>query len=418
MKNLIVSSIIGSTVLFVPFVAQALTVEEVANPRLNNGGWVTDMADILSDRTEAELNQLITNLEKNNSTEIAVVTVPETAPANSPKAFATQLFNHWGIGKAELDNGILFLISHGDRRVEIETGYGMAEILPDAEVKDIIDTQITPQYKQGNFDRGTLEGTKALIATINPDTLEQIESNNNNTRSLLDALSNKDFWATLVFIGGLPATILYLKRMRKNKNLILFLSPQGESQRLNIKKYEVRCKQCEGVMKQLDTNTLNSILKRQQKVAQNLGSATYTGWQCQDCSQIKGNDFVLDASQYHLICDRSKGLYSTRFEQCPHCQEPTIIRTKNLKKVASLSCTGMYQVVDSCQCCSYQHKTEEIIPKRKRTTTYSQSRSYKKRRNSSSSSSSYGGYGGCSGGSSGGGFGGGSSGGGGAGGGW
>ncbi len=165
-KQTFALSFIGATVFFSPSNAQALTVEEVINPRQDNNGWVTDMADILSDRTETKLNNLITNLEHNNGTEIAVITVPETAPAASPKAFATELFNHWGIGKAELDNGVLFLISTGDRRIEIETGTGIENILSDTEVSNIIDTKITPQYKHGNFDRGTLDGTKALISSL------------------------------------------------------------------------------------------------------------------------------------------------------------------------------------------------------------------------------------------------------------
>ena len=173
MKNLIprqtlTFGFIGTTILFTPLSTQALTVGEVINPQQNNGGWVTDMADILSSKTETELNSLIDDLEQNNGAEIAVVTVPETAPAASPKAFATELFNHWGIGKADAGNGILFLVSMADKRVEIETGYGIESILPDTTVAQIIDTKITPQYKHGNFDSGTLDGTKALVATLQP----------------------------------------------------------------------------------------------------------------------------------------------------------------------------------------------------------------------------------------------------------
>ena len=167
---------IGSTVLFSPLSTQALTVEEVINPRQNNDGWVTDMANILSDRTETELNSSITNLEQSNGAEIAVVTVPETDPSKSPKAFATELFNHWGIGKAELDNGVLFLVSMGDKRVEIETGYGIESILPDTEIAQIIDTKITPQYKHENFDRGTVDGTEALISALQPSAQIQTSS--------------------------------------------------------------------------------------------------------------------------------------------------------------------------------------------------------------------------------------------------
>ncbi len=176
LKQTITLSFVGATVLFSPIATQALTVEEVTNPRQDNHGWVTDMADILSDRTETKLNSLINNLEQNNGAEIAVVTVPETAPADSPKAFATELFNYWGIGKAELDNGVLFLVSMGDKRVEIETGEGIESTLSDTEVAQIIDTKITPQYKHKNFDRGTIDGTKALISSLQPSAQIQTSS--------------------------------------------------------------------------------------------------------------------------------------------------------------------------------------------------------------------------------------------------
>jgi uncharacterized protein len=145
---------------------EAVQLESVPNPRQAYGGWVTDMANVLSPATEGELNQLIRDLEAQNGSEIAVVTVPETKPVETPKVFATQLFNRWGIGKKGQDNGVLFLISIADRRVEIETGRGLQQILPDTKVSSIIQEQITPQFKQQNFDAGTLAGTKALIIAL------------------------------------------------------------------------------------------------------------------------------------------------------------------------------------------------------------------------------------------------------------
>ena len=104
--------------------------------------------------------------------------------------FATELFNYWGIGKAGSDNGILFLISYDDRRVEIETGHGIEEILPDAEVSNIIDTQIVPQYKKGNFDRGTLNGTKAMISAL--DSTTNSKYSNKPTSEVIDRIQGKD----------------------------------------------------------------------------------------------------------------------------------------------------------------------------------------------------------------------------------
>lgn len=157
------------SLLIFPLLTQALTVEEVPNPRQQNGGWVTDMANILSPETEAKLNQMIGELEAKNGTEIAVVTVPMTEPAATPKEFTTQLFNTWKIGKAGQDNGVLFLNSVGDRRIEIETGYGVEGALPDARVGHIIKTKIVPAFKQNDWDGGTLAGTEALISILDQE---------------------------------------------------------------------------------------------------------------------------------------------------------------------------------------------------------------------------------------------------------
>ena len=168
-KQTFCAGFLSLAILSIPSASLAVTVEEVPNPRQVNGGWVTDMADILSSSTEAKLNQLISELEAKNGSEIAVVTVPDTAPAVTPKKLATSLFNHWGIGKADQDNGVLFLISKGERRVEIEMGYGVEKILPDARVGNIIEQEITPRLKKGDFDGGTLAGTKALVMVLKAD---------------------------------------------------------------------------------------------------------------------------------------------------------------------------------------------------------------------------------------------------------
>lgn len=166
LKRFLKASPFTLAIVLFPCVGLAVEVKDVPNPRQINGTWVTDMAQMLDEPTEAQLNSMISQLERKNGTEIALVTVPETAPAASPKEFTTKLFNYWGIGKKGKDNGVLLLISKSDRKVEIETGYGMEAILPDAKVGNIINTQITPRFKQGDFNGGTLAGTKALVVAI------------------------------------------------------------------------------------------------------------------------------------------------------------------------------------------------------------------------------------------------------------
>ncbi|MUG93703.1 hypothetical protein F7734_15255 [Scytonema sp. UIC 10036] len=141
------------------------------------------MANILSPEAEAQLNKMISNLEAKNGTEIAVVTVLETQPATSPKAFATELFNIWGIGKKNKNNGALFLTSTGDRRVEIERGSGLQKSLSDRKIQQIIDTDIIPRFRQEYLEAGILKGTENLIAILeSPTTLSspQFNSHQNN----------------------------------------------------------------------------------------------------------------------------------------------------------------------------------------------------------------------------------------------
>ncbi|MEG4170263.1 MULTISPECIES: TPM domain-containing protein [unclassified Microcoleus] len=170
-KQIIWTSLLCFSAIAFPLTSQAITVQEVPNPRQVNNTWVTDKANILSDSTETQLNQMISDLEAKNGSEIAVVTVPDTKPSATPKAFATELFNFWGIGKKGKNNGVLLLISSGERRVQIETGSGIQSILPDAKVVGIIKTEITPRFKQQDFDGGTLAGTKALVNVLQTPTV-------------------------------------------------------------------------------------------------------------------------------------------------------------------------------------------------------------------------------------------------------
>ena len=165
-KQIIGSSLLCFSAIAFPLASQAITIQEVPNPRQVNNTWVTDKANILSDSTETQLNQMISDLEAKNGSEIAVVTVPDTKPSATPKAFATELFNFWGIGKKGRNNGVLLLISSGERHVQIETGSGIQSILPNAKAVGIIQTEITPRFKQQDFDGGTLAGTKALVNVL------------------------------------------------------------------------------------------------------------------------------------------------------------------------------------------------------------------------------------------------------------
>jgi uncharacterized protein len=176
-KKVILIGLVLFSILLFPLISYSIALEQIPNPRLNNS-WVSDTANILSQQTITTINQRIDQLEAKNGTEMAVVTIPNTSSFATPKQFTTALFNHWKIGKQGQDNGVLFMISVGDRRVEIETGYGVEGILPDARVGRIIDSQIIPKFKQGNFDQGVLDGTIALVKALENESFLPIDNLN------------------------------------------------------------------------------------------------------------------------------------------------------------------------------------------------------------------------------------------------
>ncbi|KYC37297.1 hypothetical protein WA1_47650 [Scytonema hofmannii PCC 7110] len=347
------ASLFSSILCLCPLSSLALTVQEVPNPRKDYGGWVTDMAGILSNETETQLNQMISQLEAKKGVEIAVVSVPKTAPADSPKKFATELFNHWGIGKKGQNNGVLFLISVGDRRVEIETGNGVEAILPDAKVGNIIDTQIIPKFKKGDFEGGTLAGTKALVVILESD---EASSVNKVITSTQETFSNEEAptdsasrWVMLV-MSGTPilfiGSVIYLKRRK------IFIRPFGQT-RLSKGNYIFLCADCEQPMKKVDKITLSPHLSNVAKTAQRLGSVRFEGWQCPNCSQN------LTERKFHIVACESN---SPRFRQCPHCQELTITLTKKMIAKTTEHSSGRWLITYKCHSCSFQHQNEEIIP--------------------------------------------------------
>ncbi|MBN2073055.1 MAG: TPM domain-containing protein [Actinobacteria bacterium] len=113
-------------------------------------GYVNDYAGILDAATAADLENLITNIEKDTTAEIAIVTV-ENLQGITVEEYAVKLFEKWGIGKKEEDNGLLILISMEERAVRIEVGYGLEGVITDLEAGRIINNIIVPGFKEGKY---------------------------------------------------------------------------------------------------------------------------------------------------------------------------------------------------------------------------------------------------------------------------
>ncbi len=134
-------------------------------------GRVVDDANILSAQTKADLNTKLAALEQKNSRQLVVVTIPSLG-GYEISDYGYQLGRNWGIGQKSLNNGILFIVAPTEHKTRIEVGYGLEPIVTDALSSVIIQTQVLPQFRKGDFNAGVEAGADALIEQLSLETSE------------------------------------------------------------------------------------------------------------------------------------------------------------------------------------------------------------------------------------------------------
>ena len=128
-------------------------------------GWVSDFAGILSEDTTSQISSLFDEVKRSTGAEIAVVTV-SSLEGMTIEDYAVRLFEKWGIGTKEEDNGVLFLIAPNERKTRIEVGYGLEPVITDGRAGDIIRETVLPFFKAGDYNQGILQGSMQIAALI------------------------------------------------------------------------------------------------------------------------------------------------------------------------------------------------------------------------------------------------------------
>ena len=129
---------------------------------------VTDLADLVEERTEARLNTALRALRDSGGSQVAVLTVP-TLDGEPIESWSMKVVEAWKLGTAKDDRGVLFLIARDDRRMRIEVGQGNEGDLTDVQSKRILDRIVAAEFKAGNWDRGIVLGTAAIVAITDPN---------------------------------------------------------------------------------------------------------------------------------------------------------------------------------------------------------------------------------------------------------
>jgi uncharacterized membrane protein YgcG len=139
--------------------------------------YVNDYAKVLGRSEERELRAMLSDLDGRTGTEATVLTIGSVSDYGTEgttiELFATNLFNTWGIGNRQRNDGLLILVAVNDRKARIELGSGYSEELNEV-MQDILDEKMLPYFREDDYDRGLREGVQAVIDAVAGDSSSEV----------------------------------------------------------------------------------------------------------------------------------------------------------------------------------------------------------------------------------------------------
>jgi uncharacterized protein len=158
------------TVSSLMFVSFALAKAQIPKKPVENL-YIFDYADLIDSSDEDKMRALAKEIEDKSKAEIVVVTV-ESLGSYTIEEYANELFNSWGIGDKELNNGVLILVNKenllsGKRgRIRIEVGYGLEGAIPDGKAGRILDEYAIPAFENKEYSKGIRDTFLAVASEV------------------------------------------------------------------------------------------------------------------------------------------------------------------------------------------------------------------------------------------------------------
>ncbi len=126
-------------------------------------GYVFDGAKLLSDAARVRLEQVLRAFDEQTSNQVLVATFPRLG-GEVLENYSIRLAEAWKPGQKGKDNGVIVVIFKEDHKVRIEVGYGLEGVLTDALCKGIIEQDIAPRFRAGDYDGGVERGVTAILS--------------------------------------------------------------------------------------------------------------------------------------------------------------------------------------------------------------------------------------------------------------
>ena len=129
---------------------------------------VNDNAKLLTTEQKMDLETMLFNFEQSTSSQIALLII-KSLNGSDIESYSMRVVEKWKLGQKGKDNGVLLLIALKDRKMRIEVGYGLEDIITDLKAGYIIRKIIVPYFKQGDYYQGIYKGLSAIGGLITKD---------------------------------------------------------------------------------------------------------------------------------------------------------------------------------------------------------------------------------------------------------
>jgi uncharacterized protein len=306
---------------------------------------INDFAGVLSAGDRATIISVHDELMRERGVELVVATIGALAEYDVPdqtiEAFATGLFNSWGIGDRTRNDGVLLVLAVRDRKVRIELGKGYGPAY-DSALQELIERDMLPQFRAGAYGAGVVAGAHGIpgVLALPPGTTI---AGLTPGRAVGGALA-------VVAIAGAVGLIAFAAR-----------------------KSGRRCAKCRGPMRALLRAEAQPLLTEGQLVEERIDAMHYTVWRCRRC---QATDSVGASGKRNLT-------------RCPSCHYRTLSSTSTRQPHKKLKGRIQVRTERHCYNCNFHDHRSETLPKSTGSSqAYSASSSFTATSDYSSSSSS------------------------------
>ena len=129
-------------------------------------GFVTDYEGVINSSDKQFIEAVASEVKEKSGAEIAVLTVKTIEPFADIEEFAVETATKWGLGAKDKDNGVLIILSTGERKLRIEVGYGLEGAIPDGTAGSIMDNYMIPYLRDNDYSTGLKAGFIAVAAIV------------------------------------------------------------------------------------------------------------------------------------------------------------------------------------------------------------------------------------------------------------